>query len=62
MAESSIQWVVLSDSPNVFYAWEFPMGLQVWITRLYNPPGTKSEGHDHAPCDICFSLTICNDA
>ena len=41
MAESSIWWVVMSDSNNMFYSWEFLMGSQVWITRLDTPPGTN---------------------
>ena len=35
------------------------MGFQVWITRLDTPPVTNSEGHNHAPFAICFSLEIC---
>ena len=31
MAESSIWWVVLGDSTNVFCSWYLFMGLQVWI-------------------------------
>ena len=54
MAESSIWWVVLSDSTNTFYDWEFLMGFQVWITRLDTPPGTNSEVHHHAPHAIFY--------
>ena len=42
MAESSIWWVFLSGSTNLFCAWEFLMGFQVWITRLYYLPDTNS--------------------
>ena len=62
IAESSIWWVVLSDSTNAFCAWGLFMGFQVWINRLDNPPGTNSEGHYHAPCTICFTLVICKYA
>ena len=58
MAESFIWWVVLSDSTNDFHAWKLLMGFQVRITRLDNPPGTNSEGHDHAPRAIFFTLAI----
>ena len=54
VAESSIWWVVLSDITNEFCDWEFLMRFQVCITRLDTPPGTNSEGHDHAPCAICY--------
>ena len=42
MAESSIWWVVLSDSNNAFYDWEFLMGSHGCIIRLENPPDTNS--------------------
>ena len=59
MDKSSIWWVVLSDSTTAFYAWALLMRLQVWITILDTPTGTNSEGHDHTPCVICFTLDIC---
>ena len=62
MSESSIWWVVLSDSTNALCDWELLMGFQVWINRLDTPPGTNTEGHDHAPRDICFTLEIYKDA
>ena len=58
IAESSIWWVVLSDSTNAFCAWELIMGFYVWITILDTPPGTNLEGHDHGPRAICFTLGI----
>ena len=62
MAESSIWWVVLIDSNNALCVWELLIRSQVWINRLDTPPGTNSEGHDHAPRDICFTLEIYRDA
>ena len=62
MAESSIWWVVLSDITNAFCAWELFVGLQVWINRLDTPPGTNSEGNDHAPRAICSTFLICKDS
>ena len=61
MAESSIWWVVLSDSNNALRAWELLMGFQVWITGMDNTPGTNSEVHDYAPQAIFFTLAICKD-
>ena len=37
------------------------MGFQVWINIHNTPPVTHSEGHDHAPRVICFTLAICKD-
>ena len=59
MAESSIWWVVLSDSTNSFCDWGLLMGLQVWISRLDNPPGMNSGVHDHFPRAVSFKLVIC---
>ena len=53
---------VLSDITNVFCACELLIGFQFWITRLGTPPCMNSDGHDHGPRDICFSLAICKDA
>ena len=58
MAESSIWWVVLSDSNNVLCDWELLMGFQIWIARLYTPPGMNSGGHNHYTCAISFTLVI----
>ena len=62
MDESSIWWVVLSDSTNEFCALELLMGFQVWSIRLDTPPGTNSKGHDHSPRAICFTLAIYKNA
>ena len=58
-AESSIWWVVLSDSTNEFCARDLPMSFQVWVTIPDTPPATNLEVHDHGPCDICFTGVIC---
>ena len=62
MAESSIWSDLLSDITNVFCAWEFLIGFQVWITIMDTLPGKNSEGHDHSPCAICFTLAVCKDS
>ena len=62
MAESSIWWVVLSDSTNEFCYCELLIGSQVFVNRLDTPPGKNLEGQDHAPSSICFTLVICKYA
>ena len=62
IAESSIWWVVLSDSTNAFCYWELLIGFKVLITRLDTMPGKNSEEHDHGTRSIYFKLAICKDA
>ena len=49
IAESSIWWVVLSDSTNVFFFGRVSRGVEVWINRMYTLPDTNLKGHDHGP-------------
>ena len=60
MVESSIWWVVLSDSTNEFCAWEFLIGFQVCISILDTRHSTNPEVHDHAPCAIFLDRQYVN--